>query len=179
MLKKYYKILGLMPGASLEDIKKAYRELAKKYHPDVSTEEYAKEKFIIITEAYELLITAKEKGIDEVKPNRKYSRPNAHQKRKTREQEWVNRNKQFARDKGEYYSKMKFKDFIKSDLFKDGIRFYFKKLMLLIACLIITAILIFVLALVSPVLAFIVFLCSILIIIALMTVGENLFTKKR
>jgi curved DNA-binding protein len=53
--KDYYKILGVGRGASEEDIKKAYRKLARKYHPDVSKEANAKEKFQEVSEAYETL----------------------------------------------------------------------------------------------------------------------------
>ena len=53
--KDYYKILGLERGASEEDVKKAYRKLARKYHPDVSKEANAKEKFQEVSEAYETL----------------------------------------------------------------------------------------------------------------------------
>src|SRR6266850_2511673 len=53
--KDYYKILGVERGASDEDIKKAYRKLARKYHPDVSKEPNAKEHFQEVSEAYETL----------------------------------------------------------------------------------------------------------------------------
>src|SRR6266850_2397149 len=53
--KDYYKILGVERGASEEDIKKAYRKLARKYHPDVSKEPNAKEQFQEVSEAYETL----------------------------------------------------------------------------------------------------------------------------
>jgi len=53
--KDYYKNLGLARGASDEDIKKAYRRLARKYHPDVSKEKDAEERFKEIAEAYETL----------------------------------------------------------------------------------------------------------------------------
>src|SRR5438094_9641814 len=53
--KDYYKILGVDRGASDEDIKKAYRKLARKYHPDVSKEPNAKEQFQEVSEAYETL----------------------------------------------------------------------------------------------------------------------------
>lgn len=54
-MKDYYKILEIVPSATLIDIKRAYRKLSFKYHPDQSkTEESAKE-FILITEAYEVL----------------------------------------------------------------------------------------------------------------------------
>lgn len=53
--KDYYKTLGVARGASDEEIKKAYRKLARKFHPDVSKEANAKEKFQEVSEAYETL----------------------------------------------------------------------------------------------------------------------------
>ena len=53
--KDYYKILGVARGAGDDEIKKAYRKLARKYHPDVSKEANAKEKFQDVSEAYETL----------------------------------------------------------------------------------------------------------------------------
>lgn len=53
--KDYYAILGLERGASDEEVKKAYRRLARKYHPDVSKEPSAEEKFKEVAEAYQTL----------------------------------------------------------------------------------------------------------------------------
>lgn len=53
--RDYYEVLGLSKGASAEEIKKAYRSLAKKYHPDVNKEAGAEEKFKEINEAYDTL----------------------------------------------------------------------------------------------------------------------------
>ena len=53
--KDYYASLGLERDASEEDIKKAYRRLARKYHPDVSKETGAEEKFKEVAEAYQTL----------------------------------------------------------------------------------------------------------------------------
>lgn len=53
--KDYYKILGLNKSASEGDIKRAYRKLARKYHPDVNKAASAEEKFKEVSEAYEVL----------------------------------------------------------------------------------------------------------------------------
>ncbi|MFX3623779.1 MAG: molecular chaperone DnaJ [Ectobacillus sp.] len=53
--RDYYEVLGVSKTASKDEIKKAYRRLAKKYHPDVSTEADATEKFKEVQEAYEVL----------------------------------------------------------------------------------------------------------------------------
>jgi len=51
----HYQVLGLAKDASAEDIKKAYRKLARQLHPDVNSEEDAEEKFKQVTHAYEVL----------------------------------------------------------------------------------------------------------------------------
>lgn len=53
--KDYYQILGVARDVSKEDLKKAYRKLARKYHPDVSKETDAEAKFKELGEAYEVL----------------------------------------------------------------------------------------------------------------------------
>jgi curved DNA-binding protein len=53
--KDYYAVLGVGRKATQDDIKRAYRKLARKYHPDVSKEKDAEQKFKDLGEAYEVL----------------------------------------------------------------------------------------------------------------------------
>jgi curved DNA-binding protein len=60
--KDYYKILGVSRDADAAEIKKAYRTLARKYHPDVSKLANAEEKFKEVGEAYEVLKDAEKRA---------------------------------------------------------------------------------------------------------------------
>lgn len=53
--RDYYEVLGISKSASKQEIKKAYRRLAKKYHPDMNKSQDAEEKFKEVQEAYEVL----------------------------------------------------------------------------------------------------------------------------
>lgn len=61
MAKNYYEDLGISRQASQEDIKKAYRKLARKYHPDVSKEANAEEMMQAINVAYDTLSDSEKK----------------------------------------------------------------------------------------------------------------------
>lgn len=76
-LNKYYKTLGLLPGADQAAVRKAFRKLAMKYHPDKNPSASAQAKFIAVTEAYEIL-TGKKPA-----PTTRASRSKSAQKRQS------------------------------------------------------------------------------------------------
>ncbi len=74
----YYKVLGVTQKTSKADLKKKYRELAKKYHPDTNSgSKSAEDKFKIISEAYDVLSDAKKR--------KSYDRERSYQKRSPRQ----------------------------------------------------------------------------------------------
>src|SRR5215831_18246521 len=62
--KDYYEILGVKKSASAEDIRKAFKKLARKYHPDVNPgDKAAEEKFKALSEANEVLSDPKKRKV--------------------------------------------------------------------------------------------------------------------
>ena len=105
----YYEILGVTRQASNTEIAKAFRTLAKEYHPDMNRSPDAKAKFIVIYEAYSILKDEQKRSVydkiifndEEIIRNPNYS-------------EW----KEKAKEEGEYYSETKYKDFYEKVLKK-------------------------------------------------------------
>lgn len=66
MTKSPYEVLGVSPNASDEEIKKAYRDLTRKYHPDANVNnplaDLAEEKFKEVQEAYDMIMKERERG---------------------------------------------------------------------------------------------------------------------
>ncbi len=61
-MENLYNILGVAPNASTDDIKKRYRSLAMRYHPDRNSESGAEARFNAIQQAYEVLADAKRRA---------------------------------------------------------------------------------------------------------------------
>lgn len=81
---KYYRILGLEPGASEAEVKRAYRKLAMQFHPDRNANPGAAEQFIALTEAYEILINQR---VAATSSKREATKPPASPEEIVREQE--------------------------------------------------------------------------------------------
>lgn len=100
----YYNILGLSPGASLREIKSAYRTKAKEFHPDLNKSSGAHENFIRLNEAYTFLLNYIEGSYDD-----------EYQKWYDN---WQTHGKQKARERAERRAKMNFEEFRKTDIYK-------------------------------------------------------------
>lgn len=102
-MKTYYNVLEIEPNATINDIKRAYKKLALRFHPDINKEIDANEKFIEIQEAYEFLSNAeKRKAYDELIFNKQNS--------KKQTEDFENWKKQ-AYENAEKYSKTEYNKF--------------------------------------------------------------------
>lgn len=103
---EYYNILGLLPGASVEEIKKAYRSKARLYHPDINPSPEAKDKFINFTEAYDFLITNHNKVKDDEQAYRDAM------------EDWRKYRQDVSRRRANKYASASYSTFKKSKLYK-------------------------------------------------------------
>jgi len=112
-LDEYLKILGLSGEVSVAQIKKAYRQMAKTYHPDVNKSPNAHELFLLINEAYIFLINYK---------TGKYNKPEQRTSKKDNfsYEEWVKKERARAKAKAAYHAKQKYEEFIQSKTYKSA-----------------------------------------------------------
>lgn len=114
----YYKILNITENATLEEIKKAFRELAKIYHPDKNKSNDASLKFREVFEAYEILKNKTTRDIFDERRRKFYYNTNTdfnnQNYTKSESYEYV---KKEANKRAEYFSRMTFDDFLESSIF--------------------------------------------------------------
>lgn len=111
-LSECFQLLGLNSNATVFEIKKAYREKAKKLHPDKCADKDAAEKFIRITEAYEILIDYRQKGINPL---------DIFKKRANYQKEQAAAREAEAKRKAKHAARMKYQQFLQSDYFKTNL----------------------------------------------------------
>ncbi len=114
---KYYRVLNLTHDASDAQIKTAYRNLAKLYHPDKSGTSNTRGKFIEVNEAYEILMRRDEYVRDAIKRYQarrsKERSGGAHSRREPR--------RATPRDRAAGYADMRFRDFENSPIYKTAV----------------------------------------------------------
>jgi hypothetical protein len=105
MIEKYAEILGVSSNASEQELKRAYREKAKLYHPDVSKFKDAQEKFVLLTEAYEFFIN-------------RLKNPNRSSKNQKSNQQWAEERRKKAREEARKAAQMRYQEFVNSPYYK-------------------------------------------------------------
>lgn len=108
--EKYYRILNLEPSASRDEIRKAYRKMVMLYHPDRNPEPGAEEKFLLIKEAYDILMGKK---VEHLRTTRSTSKTSSASKKEEYEQR--------VKEAQKRYEEQQKKEFIENEL-------YFRKL---------------------------------------------------
>ncbi|MEY4877535.1 MAG: hypothetical protein RL708_2685 [Bacteroidota bacterium] len=103
MLHDYYKILGITQSATIEQINKAYRNLAKQLHPDINPHPNAHQQFVLLNEAFEFVKNNKQNNTKTTDEN--FTK-------------WWKEEKQKANEKAEQQAKMRYKEYIKSDEYR-------------------------------------------------------------
>lgn len=110
MFKNYYKILGISPSVNISEIKKAYRKLALRYHPDKNKAPNAQQKFVEITEAYEVLKDETQRKIYDQIFNRQFTtNQTSNNNSREKQTQWS----EFGKRKAGEYSEMEFDLFTK------------------------------------------------------------------
>lgn len=117
-MKNYYAVLGLERGADEESIKRAYRTLAKQYHPDLNPDPDARARFMEVHEAYEYLMDPDRRAGDR---RTSVSRPLSAEELARREhiyREWLRYQQEAARERAAGYARQPFGEFRESRWYK-------------------------------------------------------------
>ncbi|NNC85328.1 MAG: DnaJ domain-containing protein [Bacteroidia bacterium] len=162
----YHKILGINENASKDEIKSAYRSLAKKFHPDINKSIGAEEVFVRITEAYEYLMFENKQNVAST------SRAQKEYKERMYKQ-WVRNNQSTASEKGRQHANMKYKEYKKTVVDEAPLLFYGFKLMGCLTTATLLLIVMFIIMSFNPELGQVFVLLFIPLAALIMTVGEK------
>lgn len=142
MIKDYYSTLEISSDATLTEIKKAYRRLALKYHPDKNKSDNAAQKFISITEAYEVLRDPLKKSEYDrlyswyIKKESACESPFEEQESELKQDQWA----KYGRQKAREYSSLSIEEFGRRLLKEIGIGASYIPNIIAIAIVVIAAI---------------------------------------
>lgn len=104
-IESYFHVLGVSSNASIEEIKRAYRQKAKILHPDKNKSAEAHEQFILLTEAYECLINIKSGKTSRREQTNSYD-------------DWLRHKRDETRQRAREYAKMQYEEYRKTDHYK-------------------------------------------------------------
>lgn len=113
----YFKVLGLEETAGRAEVKRAYRELAKQWHPDRNKSDQAAAAFILINEAYEFLVDDDRRATHRMHRGRQKSAI-LQEQREARYREWVERNRKAARERAAAHARQSYDNFTKSKRYR-------------------------------------------------------------
>jgi hypothetical protein len=114
----YFKVLGLAEHATRNDVKRAYRDMAKLWHPDVNKDPKAPAVFILINEAYEFLLD------DQRRANFGFTRAQTQvdaavrAERELRYKQWVETQRRAARERAAENARTSFDTFVGSRIYR-------------------------------------------------------------
>lgn len=117
-MKNYYQVLEIEKDAEEREIKAAYRRLAKEYHPDRNKASNARQRFIQLTEAYQILIDDDLRKSYDLRIDRNRSRESQMKDKEDQYREWFNRYQQQARTQAETFAGSTFEEFENSPIYK-------------------------------------------------------------
>jgi hypothetical protein len=111
----YYAILEVPRDATIDEVKRSYRRLARKYHPDVNPSPDAQERFIAITEAYEFILR---KLTQESTPQSSHTTYESNLEAQAIIDEWLKAERERIRARAKAHARMKYSQFKQTEYFK-------------------------------------------------------------
>lgn len=117
-MKDYYRILGVGRNADVSEVKTAFRSLARRSHPDVDKSPGAKERFVAILEAYEVLADENSRSAYDRQQNLYHRRNDILERKEEAYRDWFIRYQNQAREKARKASDSTFNDFLNSPVYK-------------------------------------------------------------
>ncbi len=116
-MKDYFRILELPENADLDEIKAAYRKLAKSYHPDLNDAPDAAKRFIMINEAYEFLSDDTRRAYYRARRSSRVSEAEK-ERREAYYRDWIRRQQEVSRQRAQEYARSNYKDFVNSPFYR-------------------------------------------------------------